>query len=135
MRSLSPLRWLVLAILVLGLSGCAATQSRSEYPAVEAGSRLDLEYPIENRMEMVSLTIRRDGSLPTVMISGEGTRSRTAVEWSAQWFTPDGREITGTSNRFRRATINPDVAFTLQATAPVPEADTVHVRIRQSDNM
>lgn len=135
MRVIKLYRCLLLALIVVTLLGCATTQSQVEYPIVEAGSRLDLEYPIANRTEQVRLSILRDGSLPTVIISGEGSRARTAIEWSAQWFYPDGREITGTSTRFRRATTNPGVAFTLQATAPVPEADTVHVRIRQSDNM
>jgi len=134
-RNVSAFRWLMLTSLLLTLSACASTQTQSEYPAVEAGNRLDLEYPIESRTKMMSLTIRRDANLPTVIISGEGARARTAIEWSTQWFTADGREVSGTSNRFRRATINPDVAFTLQATAPVPVAETVHVRIRQSDNM
>lgn len=135
MKTATSFRWLVLAVMAVTLAGCAATQPGLEYPVVTSGSRLDLEYPVESRTTQVRLAIRRDGRLPTVIISGEGARARTAIEWSAQWFDADGREITGTSSRFRRATLNPSVAFTLQATAPVPEADSVHVRIRQSDNM
>lgn len=135
MRGRPAFHFLVFTLVVVAVVGCTATQGGKEYPAVETGNRLDLEYPIDSRSEQVSLTISREGRLPTAIVSGEGALARTAIEWSAQWFYPDGREIPGTSSRFRRATINAGVAFTLQATAPVAEADTVHVRIRQANNM
>ena len=123
-------------VLAIGLvAGCAATQPAIDQLSPNEGNRLDLEYPVDNRVEEVSLQILRDRSLPTVIIDGMGKRARTPIEWSAQWYYGDGRKISGPSSRFRRATINPGVSFSLQATAPVEEADTVHVRIRQSDNM
>lgn len=117
------------------IAGCAATQPAINESPIQNEDQLDLEYPINNRVEDVTLDILRDKRLPTVIVSGRGVRSRTAIEWSAQWYYSDGRKITGPSSRFRRATINPGVAFSLQATAPIDEADSVQVRIRQSDNM
>lgn len=134
MSRLRSLGLLTIIAVLFAMTGCAVNQSESEYPAVEAGSRLDLEYPIDGRTKMLSLTIQRSGNLPTVIVSGEGARARTGIVWKAQWYDSSGRQITGTSNRSRRATINPGVAFTLQATAPVPDARTVQVQIRQSDN-
>ena len=128
-------RALILAAAAAFMAGCAATQPTTTESPIQNESRIDLEYPINNRVEDVSLSILRDKPLPTVIIGGKGVRSRTAIEWSAQWYHSDGRKITGPSTRFRRVTINPGVAFSLQATAPIDEADVVHVRIRQSDNM
>lgn len=136
MRVRSIVRSIGLMTIAMLIAGCVATPATvSEYPIVEPENRLDLEYPISIRTSEVALRVSRAGELPMVTISGVGVGSRTGIEWSVQWFSEDGREITGTSTRFRRATINPGVAFNLQATAPVRSASAVHVRVRQSENM
>ena len=131
------IKWFVMVALVLALSACAPmqTEPRVTYPIVPAGSHLDMEYPITNRMREVEVQIIRPGTRPVVIVTGVGSRSRTGIEWSATWIDNNGREIQGTSSRFRLATINPGVRFQLEAEAPVESAESVRVRIRQSGNM
>lgn len=130
-------KWFVMVVVALAVSACAPiqTEPRVTYPIVPEGSYLDLEYPVTNRMRQVEVQIIRPSTRPVVVVTGVGSRSRTGIEWSATWVDGNGREIQGTSSRFRRTTINPGVRFQLEAEAPVESAQTVRVRIRQSGNM
>lgn len=134
-RSSLVSRCLLVVFLGLFLAGCASTGPRVSYPIVPPGSRLDIEDPMPRFTKRIEVRILETQPRRTAVITGEGSLQRTGVEWSVTWFDADARVIPGTSSRFRRATVNPGVLFQLEAQAPVPEAQFVHVRLRQANNL
>lgn len=116
----------LLALALLVASGCA----RETVPDRDVS--LHLDNAIRSNVDDLDLIIERSpqGALEYVILRGMGARERRMVHWSMHWFDRAGRRIEGTTDRWRRATINPGASFQLEAGAPVDGARRAELHVR-----
>jgi hypothetical protein len=71
-----------------------------------------------------------NGALRTAAFSALGTGARRMVHWSVHWFDASGKKISGTSDRWRRATVSDGSPIQLQASAPSRGAYRAEIFVR-----
>lgn len=71
-----------------------------------------------------------NGALRTVAFSALGSGTRQMVHWSVHWFDSAGKKVGGTSDRWRRATIDDGSPFRLQVIAPSERIHQADIFIR-----
>lgn len=118
----------LLVLMSAFVFGCA------HKPQIIADVTWHPETNVRGMMQDININISRypDGSLHTVVVDGVGARQRQGIEWSIRWFDPSGRQVSGISDRYRRATIVPGVPFNLEAVAPIDYAVKAQIHVRRS---